>query len=58
MIVGTVSFPAIGTSGTFHTSTGSGVLFNTNFAPAFSRVSVLSDGVTSRSTIEHDYFVF
>jgi hypothetical protein len=39
VIVGTATFPAIGTSGTFHTSMGEGVLFDTNFAPAFTKAT-------------------
>ena len=43
VIVGTATFPAIGTSGTFHTSMGTGVLFDTNFSPAFTRATSSPD---------------
>jgi hypothetical protein len=43
VIVGTATFPAIGTSGTFHTSMGTGVLFDTNFSPSFSKATSSPD---------------
>ncbi len=42
VIVGTATFPAIGTSGTFHPSMGTGVLFASNFGPAAFRAAISS----------------
>jgi hypothetical protein len=52
VIVGTATFPAIGTSGTFHTSMGTGVLFDTNFAPAFSKATSSPDPNLNGPAIE------